>query len=67
MFEKCVCDLQIVHYTEFDHFFTVNFDFCFCVFANDVGRVVLKFRFCFGIDISTNDHGFSGFECFDYR
>ena len=66
VFEKCVCDLQIVHYTEFDHFFTVNVDFAFCVFADDVGREVVKFRIRFGIEISTNDYGFSGFECFDY-
>ena len=26
MFEECVCNLQIVHYTEFDHFFYVNFN-----------------------------------------
>ena len=67
MFEKCVCDLQIVHYTEFNHFSTVNVDFMFCIFADDVGRKVVKFRFCFGIELSTNDCGFSGFECFDYR
>ena len=66
MFEKCVCDLQIVHYTEFDHFFTVNVDFAFCVFADDVGREVVKFRIHFGIEISTNDFGISGFECFNY-
>ena len=56
MFEKCICDLQFVHYREFDHFFTVNVDSTFCIFADDVGR-----------EISTNDYGFSGFECFDHR
>ena len=67
MFEKCVCDLQIVHYTEFDNFFTAKVDFTFCVFAGDVGREVVKFRIRFGIEISTNDYSFSGFKCFDYR
>ena len=64
---KSVFDLQIVHYTEFDHFFSVNVDFTFCVFADDVGREVVKFRIRFGIEISTNDNVFSNFECFDYR
>ena len=67
MFEKHVCDLQIVHYTEFDHFFTAKVDFTFCVFADHIGKEVVKFRICFGIEISTNDYGFSGFDCFDYR
>ena len=49
------------------HFYTVNVDFTFHVFADDVGRVVVKFQFRFGVEISTNDYGFSGFECFDYR
>ena len=48
MFEKCVCDLQIVHYTEFGHFFTGNIGITFCVFA-DVGREVVKFRIRFGL------------------
>ena len=66
MLEKCFCDLQIAHYTEFDHFFIVNVDFTFCVFTDDVGGEVVKFRIRFGVEFSTNDYGFSGFECFDY-
>ena len=63
VFEKCVCDLQIVRYTEFDHFFSVNVHFTFCVFVHDVGWEVAKFRIRFGIEISNNDYDFSGFEC----
>ena len=60
VFEKSVYDLQIVHYTEFDQFFTIKVALTFCVFADDFGRVVVKFHFRFGIEISTDDCGFSG-------
>ena len=60
VFEKSVYDLQIVHYTEFDEFFTIKVALTFCVFADDFGRVVVKFHFRFGIEISTNDCRFSG-------
>ena len=66
----CLKNVYVIfklNYTEFDHFFNVKVDFTFCVFADNVGREIVKFRIRFGIEISTNDYGFYSFECFDYR
>ena len=55
--------ILIVQYTEFNHFST---DVISCVFTNDAFRIVAEFRFCLTIKGCTNDHTFSGFECFEY-